>query len=169
VTLRITGGADLAGMSTRFREQLAKQMAAAGVRTAVNRKRPRYLEEAAGRQIVAWLDTLFVQDPRLGRICIGEYFAHVPNGGARSALEGAILKGQGVRPGWPDYALHLPRGSWHGLVGELKSDDGAKPDDEQLDILTRLHRAGYCAQVWFGFEDAQKQLLGYLQLGASSR
>lgn len=169
MTFRITSGEQLKNMSTRFREQIAKHAEAFGPLQALRSKRPKYLEEEEGRWLVGWLDCLVIQDPRLGKICIGDYFAHVPNGGARTANEGAILKGQGVRRGWPDYVLHLPRGPWHGLVAELKAADGAKPEDHQLDILTRLHRAGYNAQVWFGFEDAKKQLLGYLQLGASSR
>lgn len=169
MTFRITSGEQIAGMSTRFREQLAKQMANTGVLPALKGKRRRYLEEAAGRQLVEWIDTLVVDHGKLGRIRVADYFAHVPNGGARSETEAAILKGQGVRAGWPDYVLDIPRGPWHGARGELKSVDGDKPDDNQLDILTRLHRMGYYSMVWFGFEDAKKQLLGYLQLGPSQR
>lgn len=37
-------------------------------------------------------------------------FFHVPNGGARSKVEGAILKAMGTRPGMPDLGFILPTG-----------------------------------------------------------
>jgi hypothetical protein len=52
------------------------------------------------------------------RCAPGVYAFHVPNGGARSLIEGAILKGLGVRAGVPDliavkdgrtYALEIKR------------------------------------------------------------
>lgn len=130
--------------------------------------RPRYLEEAEGRKLVKWIDALMLVHETLGHICVGEYFAHAANGGARNAKEAAILQGQGVRPGWPDYTLYLPRGPFVGAVGELKSLEGAKPDQAQLDILLRLERIGYKAMVWFGAEDAREQILAYLKLGPRS-
>jgi hypothetical protein len=166
VTLRITHPDQTSGFSSHFQQQVAAINAGQDVKTLMpaRRGRPRYLEEEEGRELVRWIDTLAVDHGPLGKIRVAEYFKHVPNGGARTATEAGILKGQGVRAGWPDYELSIPRGPWHGLVGELKSVDGAKPDEHQLDILARLHRIGYRAMVWFGAEDAKKQLLGYLQL-----
>lgn len=167
MTLRITDPADASWLSRGVRRQLEQEFEAVPLTPAARRRR--YLEEAAGRQLVQWIDTLVIDHGKLGRVRVAEYFAHVPNGGARSETEAAILKGQGVRAGWPDYVLDIPRGPWHGARGELKSVDGDKPDDNQLDILTRLHRMGYRSMVWFGFDDAQKQILGYLQLGPAAR
>lgn len=47
---------------------------------------------------------------------------HCPNGGARSAVEGAILKSMGVRPGVPDLCLLLPCGRTAWI--ELKAGKG---------------------------------------------
>lgn len=122
-------------------------------------------EQESGRLLVAWIDRYIVVDAVLGRIRVGEYFAHTPNGGARSRIEAAIFYGQGVRPGWPDYTLYLPRGRWHGAVLELKAEDGDKPDEEQLEILARLERAGYRAIVAWGFEQARDALIRYVERG----
>lgn len=117
-------------------------------------------EQEAGAALVKWIDLLRLPDgTRPGR-----YFAHTPNGGWRSAIEAKIFKGQGVRPGWPDYTLYLPRGLYHGLVLELKAENGAKPTSEQLDILGRLERAGYSCLVAWGFDEARAGIEKYLQL-----
>ena len=47
---------------------------------------------------------------------------HVPNGGARSRKEAAIMKGLGVLAGAPDLLLLGPRG--HALCLELKAPKG---------------------------------------------
>jgi hypothetical protein len=53
-------------------------------------------------------------------------FAHVPNGGKRGKVEAAIMKGLGVRAGFPDFIL-----IWSTALGdpcsgfiELKSENG---------------------------------------------
>jgi hypothetical protein len=127
-------------------------------------KQPRraYPEEAAGRAIVQWADLLHIDHPALGRICVGHYLAHNANGGARTAAEAGILIGQGVRPGWPDYTLYVPVDGFHGLVLELKADDGAKPNADQLNILLRLERAGYKAAVAWGAAEACAAIERYL-------
>ena len=165
---RITDPDQLKNVSPDVRRQLEAHATVEGDELKLKPKpgRPRYLEEAEGRKLVKWIDALVIDHEQLGRIRVGEYFVHVPNGGARNAKEAGILQGQGVRPGWPDYALYIPRGPYLGAVGELKSLEGSKPDDAQLEILLRLERMGYKAMVWFGADDAEKQLLGYLQLGA---
>lgn len=51
---------------------------------------------------------------------------HVPNGGWRSGIEGAIMKGLGGKPGVSDLALFWRDTRGHNRVGwiELKSPDG---------------------------------------------
>ena len=44
----------------------------------------------------------------------------VPNGGGRSALEAAIMKGEGVTAGVADVLLLVPSGEYHGLCIEFK-------------------------------------------------
>lgn len=110
--------------------------------------------------LVRWIDLLTLPDGTKP----GKYFAHTPNGGARSRTEAAIFKGQGVRKGWPDYTLYLPRGWYHGLVMELKAPSGSKPEKEQLEILDRLEKQGYAVAVAWGFDHARREIENYLQL-----
>jgi hypothetical protein len=110
--------------------------------------------------LVDWIDLVQLPDGTRP----GLYFAHCPNGGARSRVEAAILKGQGVRRGWPDYTLYLPRGRYHGLVLELKAIDGDKPEQDQLKILQRLESQGYKTAVSWGFMEARRAIGEYLAL-----
>jgi hypothetical protein len=62
-----------------------------------NRMRKRhYAEQELQRSVVAHLKARAVPNTT---------YLHVPNGGGRSAIEGAILKGQGVKPGCPDILI----------------------------------------------------------------
>jgi len=70
-------------------------------------------------------------------------YLHPANGGARSAVEGAILKGMGVMPGAPDLLL------WKGgrsFAIELKSETG-RTSESQLEMLDRLSQAGVYTAV----------------------
>lgn len=121
------------------------------------RNRP---EQDAGKMLVQWIDALVLKDG----LKPGLFFAHTPNGGARSAIEAAIFAGQGVRKGWPDYNLALPRKQYHGMYIELKAPTGDKPDIEQLNILQRLESMGYKVCVCWGFDEARYELERYLDL-----
>lgn len=56
---------------------------------------------------------------------------HIPNGGRRDPIEARHLKEQGVKPGVPDLCLPVPRGRFHGLYIELKTQRGhATPEQE---------------------------------------
>ena len=44
----------------------------------------------------------------------------VPNGGARTALEASIMRGEGVTAGVADVLLLVPSGGFHGLCIEFK-------------------------------------------------
>lgn len=52
----------------------------------------------------------------------GWKFWHTPNGGARTAKTGALMKALGTLPGVPDLVLISPAGIFHGL--ELKAEHG---------------------------------------------
>ena len=178
MTLRITDDEQLKHLGPHARKQVEKALKdpfhgktlgdiADRVESRPTRpsaSRIRYQEEEAGRQLIKWIDAWNYHDPVLGDICVGDYFVHTPNGGARSKTEAAIFKGQGVRAGWPDYTLYLPRCGWHGAVLELKADDGQAPDSGQLEVLYRLQRAGYRPIVAWGFEYARHELREYVML-----
>jgi hypothetical protein len=80
----------------------------------------------------------------------GLVFLHPANGGGRSPVEGAILKGLGVIPGTPDLLL------WHdgrAYALELKSAVG-RISDAQTDMLDRLSEAGVFTAIAHGLDRA---------------
>src|SRR5262245_24158001 len=80
----------------------------------------------------------------------GLVFLHPANGGARSAIEGAIFKSLGVVPGAPDLLL------WHAgrsYAIELKAN-GGRVSDAQADMLERLGKAGVATAVCHGIDQA---------------
>jgi hypothetical protein len=80
----------------------------------------------------------------------GLVYLHPANGGARSAVEGAIFKSMGVVPGAPDLLL------WHAgrsYALELKAD-GGRTTDAQVEMLTRLKDAGVHTAVAHGINEA---------------
>lgn len=95
-------------------------------------------------------DRLLVAVPNQGR-----------SGGWRAARRGAYMKAEGVRAGMPDLALFVPSQGYHGLFLELKSH-GGRVSPAQNEMMKILSEQGYVCLVAFGFEDAQKQILGYL-------
>jgi len=167
---RITSLDQIAGCSEYVRKQLEKHLQGnrasevhdCGVDIdAVHRKQPRARpEQDAGKLLMEWIELVVLPDGTR----VAEYFAHIPNGGARSAVEAGILKGQGVRPGYPDYVLDLARGSYHGFRLELKAVNGDKPDQEQLKYLRRLELAGLKVCVAWGFDEARDHITKYLAL-----
>jgi hypothetical protein len=81
-------------------------------------------------------------------------FLHPANGGARSAVEGAIFKSLGVVPGAPDLLL------WHegrSYALELKAQAG-RVSESQADMLGRLNRAGVSTAVCHGIDNAVAML-----------
>ena len=87
----------------------------------------------------------------------------VPNGGARHPIVGAKLKAEGVKAGYPDIGLDVPRGPYHGARVEMKHGRN-KPTDRQQWWIDQLHRQGYFVAVCYGFDDAKDTLEWYLGL-----
>lgn len=142
MTLRIKPDVDLDTLSPHVRRQVERAIGESRELHETPQRRSgalRQPEQAEGAAVVRWIDAVELPDG----LRPGLYFAHVPNGGARTPTEGAILKGQGVRAGWPDYVLDLPLGGYHGWRGELKAPEAGKPDAEQLEVLGRLESMGY--------------------------
>ncbi len=92
------------------------------------------------------------------------FLAAVPNGGGRSAAQAGRLKAQGVRRGYPDLILDVPRAGWHGLRLEFKPTGGPKPRPEQIGWLEELASQGYCAVSCRGVDAAFAVLLRYVRL-----
>ena len=88
------------------------------------------------------------------RAAAGTYWFHPANGGARSAIEGAILKACGVRAGTPDLIL-IRNGRTYGL--ELKADKG-RVSPAQAQAHEEMRKAGAEVPVATGIDEAIKQL-----------
>jgi hypothetical protein len=87
----------------------------------------------------------------------GLVYLHPANGGARSAIEGAIFKSMGVMPGAPDLLLWKD-GRSYSL--ELKAD-GGKATPSQIDMLDKLSAAGCFTAVCHGLDPALATLEGW--------
>jgi len=90
---------------------------------------------------------------------------HIPNGGSRTASEGARFKREGVKAGVSDICLPLPRGEYHGLYIELKAVNGRKATTAQFDFLRDVKAVGYYGAVCYGFDEAREAIEKYLKMG----
>lgn len=90
-----------------------------------------------------------------------ELFYAIPNGGDRHKAVAGKMRAEGQRPGVPDYALPVPRGTFHGLCIELKKLDGYA-SREQKDWIKNLRDQGYRAEVARGADQAWQILCDYL-------
>ena len=77
------------------------------------------------------------QYPHLARLLFA-----IPNGGARNAVTGAILKAEGVVPGVSDLLLLVPRGGYHGLCIEMKTRTG-RQSKSQKEWQQEVEAQGY--------------------------
>lgn len=92
---------------------------------------------------------------------------HIPNGGARDQIEAKHLKDQGVKPGVPDLCLPVPRGQYHGMYIEMKTETG-KPSLEQDWWVEEISRQGYFVEVCHGWRSAIRTIEWYLRLGVAT-
>jgi hypothetical protein len=88
------------------------------------------------------------------RAAAGTFWLHVPNGGGRSAIEGALLKACGVRAGAPDLIL-IRGGKVFGL--ELKAN-GGRVSQAQAQAHQEMRAAGAEVAVATGVDEAIKLL-----------
>lgn len=87
---------------------------------------------------------------------------HIPNGGKRDKREAARFKALGVKPGVPDIFLPAARGGYHGLFIEMKAPGGHATKYQQ-EYIAALRDQGYKAEVCFGWEQASKVILDYME------
>lgn len=92
-----------------YRRLLAKQEKDA------RRARPRHVESDLQKVCVSWFRAQYPSHAPM-------LFA-VPNGGARSRTEAAIMKAEGVTAGVSDLILLEPRGGYGALCIEMKTRD----------------------------------------------
>jgi hypothetical protein len=105
-------------------------------------KRP---EQALQRNVVKMLDTILPQP---------SHFHHVPNGGGRSKIEAAILKGQGVKRGVPDLMIFAPGAV---VAIEMKSEGGRTSPDQKA-VMEKLRQCGVHTAVCRSVDDVLETL-----------
>ena len=108
-------------------------------------RRARRPEDEIQRSVIAHFAARGVRDA---------FVFAVPNGGVRSPIEAAIMRGLGTRAGTPDLFM-ISRGEVFAL--ELKSESG-RATAAQLQAIKDIRRAGGHAEICRGLDAAIKQL-----------
>lgn len=85
----------------------------------------------------------------------------IPNGGRRSAIEAAIMAGEGVTPGVPDLFLARPRFGKAGLFIEMKTPKG-RLTDRQRQIQQALIYRDYAVVTCRSFDEFRAAVESYL-------
>ena len=111
------------------------------------------LEEAEQREFASWCDAK------------GLLWVHIPNERKASAFALFELERQGLKKGFPDNFIAEPRGSFHGLLIELKraKKSLSKKTPEQRQWIKALNEKGYKAAFCYGAEEAKRLVLDYLK------
>lgn len=88
-------------------------------------------------------------------------FFAIPNGGARNAVTGAMLKREGVKKGIPDIFLACPNKDYSGLFIEMKFGAG-KQTKEQIEFMeyAKIH---YQCEVCYDWQKAADIIDAYLK------
>lgn len=87
----------------------------------------------------------------------------VPNGGARNLREGARLKREGVVAGVADLILLMPRGGFHALCIEMKTDEGHQ-SKEQKAWQKAVEEQGAKYVVCRSFDDFYNVVTNYISV-----
>lgn len=126
-----------------------------GVAVTRRRKAPLPLEHEEQVTLLEWFD---LQYPALRK-----RMAAVPNAGKMNATIGKRMNREGRRKGYPDLQLLVPHAGYHGLIIEMKRQDGGEVSPEQMDWLEWLAQMGYKVAVCAGFEAAKQVVSDYLR------
>ena len=87
----------------------------------------------------------------------------VPNGGLRAKRTAAELLHEGVKDGVPDMQISVPRGTYHGMYLEVKTDKG-RASSHQLERVSKLCAVGYYAVICHGFDECWQAINKYVML-----
>ncbi len=86
----------------------------------------------------------------------------IPNGGARSRIEAAIMKGEGVTAGAADLCLFVACKGWHGLFIEMKTPKG-KQQPSQKAWQAAVEGQGYKYVVCHCYVEFVDEINAYLR------
>ena len=92
----------------------------------------------------------------------------VPNGGARSAITGAIIKAEGAVRGVADLELNIARGGWHGLKIEMKTAKG-RQSPHQKQWQKDIEAEGYRYIIVRSIDEFIEQVNWYMALPFTAR
>jgi len=126
-------------------------------KSATKRHTHAHEESELQRQCVAWFR---YQYPSRALILFA-----VPNGGGRSPVEAAIMKGEGVVAGVADLILLEARGNYGALCIEMKTPSKASRQNPNQKLWqAAAEKAGNAYVVVRTFEDFQDVVRHYLSL-----
>ena len=98
--------------------------------------------------------------------CLEHCLFAIPNGGARTAITGAMLKSEGVKSGIPDVFLAVPDIKsipwYHGLFIEFKSQKGKLSDNQNV-VISQLQLRGYRVEICRSTQEAIDIVEEYLR------
>ena len=110
-------------------------------------------------------DRLQIGCVRWFSLAYGDYarlLHHSPNGGHRNVMEAAKFKQMGVRAGYPDLTLLVPRKGFHALFIEMKTPKG-KQSEHQREYQKELEEQGYKYIICRSVEEFIKQVDDYMR------
>lgn len=90
---------------------------------------------------------------------------HIPNERKCDPRQGKKLRLMGVRRGVPDLHLPVPRGRYHGLYIEMKTETGSMTEDQKW-WMKELKGQGNAYALCHGWEVATRILEWYMTLPA---
>lgn len=114
----------------------------------------RHEESIIQQNCVKWFRLQF---PRLALLLFA-----VPNGGARRAIEGKIMKAEGTTRGVADLLLLFPAKRFHGLCIEMKSPKGRQQPSQKI-WQERAEWAGYKYVICRSIESFITEINAYLR------
>ena len=101
---------------------------------------------------------------QVGQHTLADWLSHIPNGGARSVVEGAILKAMGTKAGMPDLVLPIRTTVYGSGYWELKAGN-EKPSEAQIERHAMLRAGGAYVNIARRWDDAGRDMLCYLKRG----
>ena len=121
----------------------------------------RHVESHMQRMCVGWFR---FQYPAVGKLLFA-----VPNGGARSRTEAAIMKAEGVTAGVTDLILLLGRGGFNALCIEMKTTDRRSAlSDAQIEWRSLTITNGNRHVVCRTLEEFQSEIRWYMARPANN-
>ena len=125
---------------------------------------PRYPSESQEQSsVIRWAWQRSATIPELRNL------VSIPNGSRRDAATAAKLVREGLRAGFPDMALFIPRGGYGALFIEMKRRHNAVVRPNQAEWHERLRNSGYAVAVCYGSQEAIQAIEVYLSLETIER